>query len=53
MGKLVGSARVSTRQQDAGRQVSALLGAGVRCDDLYVDMECLEAVCHVRSSTRS
>ncbi|MEX5271785.1 recombinase family protein [Kocuria sabuli] len=37
MGKLIGYARVSTRQQDAGRQVSDLLGAGVRRDDLYVD----------------
>lgn len=37
MGKLIGYARVSTRQQDADRQVSDLLGAGVRRDDVYVD----------------
>jgi DNA invertase Pin-like site-specific DNA recombinase len=37
MGKLIGYARVSTRQQDADRQVSDLLGAGVRRDDIYVD----------------
>ena len=37
MGKLIGYARVSTRQQDADRQVSDLLSAGVRRDDLYVD----------------
>jgi hypothetical protein len=37
MGKLIGYARVSTRQQDADRQVSDLLNAGVRRDDLYVD----------------
>ncbi|MCT2362337.1 recombinase family protein [Kocuria marina] len=37
MGKLIGYARVSTRQQDADRQVSDLLDAGVRRDDLYVD----------------
>ena len=36
-GKLIGYARVSTRQQDADRQVSDLLDAGVRRDDLYVD----------------
>jgi DNA invertase Pin-like site-specific DNA recombinase len=35
--KLIGYARVSTRHQDADRQVSDLLGAGVRRDDLYVD----------------
>ena len=28
---------MSTRQQDAHRQVTDLLNAGVRCDDLYVD----------------
>ncbi|WP_290655693.1 recombinase family protein [Kocuria sp.] len=33
----MGYARVSTRQQDADRQVSDLLGAGVRRDDVYVD----------------
>ncbi|KHE74162.1 resolvase [Kocuria marina] len=37
MGKLIGYARVSTRQQDADRQVSDLLNAGVRRDDAYVD----------------
>ncbi|MEX5272241.1 recombinase family protein [Kocuria sabuli] len=37
MGKLIGYARVSTRQQDANRQVHDLLHAGVRLDDLYVD----------------
>ena len=37
MGKLIGYARVSTRQQDADRQVSDLLSAGVRRDDVYVD----------------
>ncbi|MGX5359020.1 recombinase family protein [Kocuria sp. KH4] len=37
MGKLIGYARVSTRQQDADRQVSDLLNAGVRRDDIYTD----------------
>ena len=37
MGKLIGYARVSTRRQDADRQVEDLLAAGVRRDDLYVD----------------
>ena len=37
MGKLIGYARVSTRQQDADRQVADLIAAGVRRDDLYVD----------------
>ncbi|MDF9277413.1 recombinase family protein [Arthrobacter sp. EH-1B-1] len=37
MGKLIGYARVSTRAQDADRQVTDLLAAGVRRDDLYVD----------------
>jgi len=37
LGKLIGYARVSTRRQDADRQVSDLLTAGVRRDDLYVD----------------
>ncbi|PZP28598.1 MAG: resolvase, partial [Kocuria rhizophila] len=37
MGKRIGYARVSTRQQDADRQVSDLLGAGVRRDDIYID----------------
>ncbi|WP_115162745.1 recombinase family protein [Kocuria rosea] len=35
-GKLIGYARVSTRQQDADRQASDLLGSGVRRDDVYV-----------------
>ena len=37
MGKLIGYARVSTRAQDADRQIADLLGAGVRRDDLYTD----------------
>ncbi|KUP27004.1 MULTISPECIES: recombinase family protein [Kocuria] len=37
MGKFIGYARVSTRQQDADRQVHDLLASGVRRDDLYVD----------------
>ena len=37
VGKLIGYARVSTRRQDADRQVEDLLAAGVRRDDLYVD----------------
>lgn len=37
VGKLIGYGRVSTRLQDADRQVSDLLAAGVRRDDLYVD----------------
>lgn len=37
MGKLIGYARVSTRRQDADRQVEDLLAAGVRGDDVYVD----------------
>lgn len=37
MGKLIGYARVSTRQQDADRQVSDLLASGVRRDDIYID----------------
>lgn len=37
MGKLIGYARVSTRQQDADRQVSDLLAASVRRNDVYVD----------------
>jgi DNA invertase Pin-like site-specific DNA recombinase len=35
--KLIGYARVSTRQQDTDRQEHDLVGAGVRRDDLYVD----------------
>ncbi|MEV8150530.1 recombinase family protein [Arthrobacter sp. NPDC080073] len=37
MGKLIGYARVSTRSQDADRQIFDLLAAGVRRDDLYID----------------
>lgn len=37
MGKLIGYARVSTRRQDADRQVTDLVAAGVRRDDLYTD----------------
>lgn len=37
MTKLIGYARVSTKAQDADRQVSDLLAAGVRRDDLYID----------------
>jgi DNA invertase Pin-like site-specific DNA recombinase len=37
MGKLIGYARVSTKQQDTDRQVADLMVAGVRRDDLYVD----------------
>lgn len=36
-GKLIGYARVSTRHQNADRQVVDLTAAGVRRDDLYVD----------------
>jgi len=36
MAKLIGYARVSTRQQDTDRQEVDLLAAGVRHDDLYV-----------------
>jgi DNA invertase Pin-like site-specific DNA recombinase len=35
--KLIGYARVSTRQQSTDRQRADLLDAGVRRDDLYVD----------------
>lgn len=35
--KLIGYARVSTRQQDTDRQQADLLAAGVRRDDLYID----------------
>jgi DNA invertase Pin-like site-specific DNA recombinase len=37
MTKLIGCARVSTRQQSTDRQQADLLAAGVRRDDLYVD----------------
>ncbi len=37
MTKLIGYARVSTRQQSTDRQQVDLLAAGVRRDDLYVD----------------
>lgn len=37
MSKLIGYARVSTRQQATDRQQADLLGAGVRRDDLYID----------------
>lgn len=37
MGKLIGYARVSTKAQDADRQIEDLLAAGVRRDDLYTD----------------
>lgn len=37
VGKLIGYARMPTRQQDADRQVSDLLNASVRRDDIYVD----------------
>jgi DNA invertase Pin-like site-specific DNA recombinase len=37
MTKLIGYARVSTKQQSTDRQQADLLAAGVRRDDLYVD----------------
>ncbi|MCY1227885.1 DNA-invertase hin [compost metagenome] len=37
MSKLIGYARVSTRQQSTDRQRADLLAAGVRPDDLYID----------------
>lgn len=37
MAKLIGYARVSTKAQDADRQVQDLLAVGVRRDDLYID----------------
>ena len=37
MAKLIGYARVSTRQQSPDRQEADLLAAGVRRDDLYID----------------
>lgn len=37
MAKLIGYARVSTRDQSTDRQQTDLLAAGVRRDDLYID----------------
>ncbi|MEV7663552.1 recombinase family protein [Paenarthrobacter sp. NPDC089316] len=37
MAKLIGYARVSTRQQSTDRQQADILAAGVRRDDLYID----------------
>jgi DNA invertase Pin-like site-specific DNA recombinase len=37
MGKLIGYARVSTKQQRTDRQERGLLTAGVRQDNLYAD----------------
>ncbi|MGR6901033.1 recombinase family protein [Glutamicibacter sp. BSL13] len=37
MTNLIGYARVSTKAQDADRQIQDLLASGVRRDDLYVD----------------
>lgn len=37
MTKLIGYARVSTRQQSTDRQQADLMAAGVRRDDLYID----------------
>ncbi|MCW4466747.1 recombinase family protein [Glutamicibacter sp. MNS18] len=37
MPKLIGYARVSTKAQDADRQIQDLLAAGIRRDDLYID----------------
>ena len=37
MTKLIGCARVSTKQQSTDRQETDLLDAGIRRDDLYVD----------------
>lgn len=37
MVKLIGYARVSTKQQSTDRQEADLLAAGVRHDDLYID----------------
>jgi DNA invertase Pin-like site-specific DNA recombinase len=38
LGKLIGYARVSTRQQSTDRQETDLLAAGIRRDDLYIDL---------------
>ena len=51
MTKLIGYARVSTRQQSTDRQEADLLAAGVRRDDLYVDHCVLERGCPAHSST--
>lgn len=37
MAKLIGYARVSTRDQSTDRQQTDLVAAGVRRDDLYID----------------
>ena len=37
MAKLIGYARVSTKEQNTDRQVADLVAVGVRKDDLYVD----------------
>lgn len=37
MTKLIGYARVSTKAQDADRQIQDLFASGVRRDDLYID----------------
>ncbi len=37
MAKLIGYARVSTRNQSTDRQEAGLLAAGIRRDDLYID----------------
>src|SRR5699024_2339612 len=37
MNKRIGYARVSTRSQQADREIEDLMAAGVRRDDLYVD----------------
>jgi DNA invertase Pin-like site-specific DNA recombinase len=44
--KLIGYARVSTRQQSTDRQQVDILAAGVRRDDLYVD----HGICGTRAS---
>lgn len=38
LAKLIGYARVSTRDQSSDRQQADLLAAGVRRDDLYIDL---------------
>ncbi|MFI8413595.1 recombinase family protein [Paeniglutamicibacter gangotriensis] len=38
MAKLIGYARVSTRQQSTDRQQADLIAAGIRRDDLYIDI---------------